>query len=148
MKKAFRWISGASLAVALAAGGAFGAASDAAIVEQNGEWLNNYGVVYYRVSGKVENKSAKPLKWVKVRLDLLDADGKSVWSMEGYNQKAEAMGGADDGTGMSEPNAEAMKAIEPIAPGEKDNFRLGAAKGEMPKKPKWKTWKVTLLDAQ
>src|ERR1700745_2702125 len=86
---------GVLAAVALAVGllGVSAArAEDAAIVEQKATWEMSYGAVYYSVHGFVQNKSQKPIHYVKLQLDLLDATGKSIYSFTAYNQKAEALG--------------------------------------------------------
>lgn len=81
------------LALCFAAGAVrVAGAEEAAIVEQHGQWEISYGAVYYRVFGYVQNKSAKPVQYIKLQLDLVDGAGKSVYSTVGYNQKAEALG--------------------------------------------------------
>jgi hypothetical protein len=145
-----RWWPAAGLALALfAASGA--RAEDAAIVEQHGQWEMSYGAVYYRVFGYVQNKSQRPLHYVKLQLDLLDPAGKSVYTFIGYNQKAEALGevegeGADSMAKVS--NDEKMKKIEPLKPGEKDLFRLGVSKDDIPKKPKFKKYSLKIVEAK
>jgi hypothetical protein len=126
-------------------------AEDAAIVEQHGQWEMSYGAVYYRVFGYVENKSSKPIHYVKLELDLVDASGKPVYSTVGYNQKAEALGsvegeGAD--TLKKAPPEETLKKIEPMRPGEKDLFRIGVSKDDIPKKPKFKGYHLKIVEAK
>jgi len=143
------WVVVVALAAFLAAGEA--PAEEAAIAEQRGQWEMSYGAVYYRVFGYVQNKSAEPLQYVKLQLDLLDADGKSLYSVTGYNQKAEALGtveglGADSFEPV--PIEEKLKKIEPIKPGEKDLFRIGVSKDDMPKKPKFKSYSLKVVEAK
>lgn len=143
------WLIGVVAAVTIAAGVA--RADDAAIAEQNGQWEMSYGAVYYRVFGYVQNKSAKPLHYVKLQLDLLDAGGKSVYSTVAYNQKAEALGlvegeGAD--TLKQTSTAEKLKKIEPLKPGDKDLFRIGVSKDDIPKKPKFKTYQLKIVETK
>jgi hypothetical protein len=125
------------------------AADAATIAEQHGQWEMSYGAVYYRVFGYVQNNSSKPIKYVKLKLDLVDAAGKSVTSMVGYNQKAEALGivegeGADTLTKISPE--EALKKIAPLKPGEKDLFRMGIGKDDIPKKPKFKSYQLKIVE--
>jgi hypothetical protein len=126
-------------------------AQDAVIAEQHGQWEMSYGAVYYRVFGYVQNESARPIRYVKLRLDLLDADGNSVYSVTGYNQKAESLGvveglGAD--TLEAVPFEEKLAKVDPIPPGEKDLFRIGVSKDDIPKKPKFKSYSLKVLEAK
>jgi len=126
-------------------------AEDAAIVEQHGQWEMSYGAVYYRVFGYVQNKSAKPIHYVKLQLDLVDPSGKSVYSSVAYNQKAEALGtiegeGADTLTKSSVE--EKLKKIESLKPGEKDLFRIGVSKDDIPKKPKFKGYQLKIVEVK
>jgi hypothetical protein len=84
------WPIALVVCLALAVGARTAHAEGAAIVEQHGQWEMSYGAVYYRVFGYLENKSSKPIRYVKLQLDLVDASGKAVYSTVGYNQKAEA----------------------------------------------------------
>ena len=143
------WLFVASSLVWLTVGRAM--AADAVVAEQHGQWEMSYGAVYYRVFGYVENKSAKPLRYVKLKLDLLDASGKSVYSTVGFNQKAEALGdiegeGAD--TLKSAPLDEKLKKVEAIPAGEKDLFRIGVSKDDIPKKPKFKSYAIRIVEAK
>lgn len=135
----------------LAIGGGAARAADAVIAEQHGQWEMSYGAVYYRVFGYVQNKGTKPLHYVKLQLDLVDASGKSVYSTTGYNQKAEALGTVEgEGADTVKPTSqeEKMKKIEPLKPGEKDLFRIGVSKDDIPKKPKFKTYQLKIVEAK
>jgi hypothetical protein len=137
--------------VALAVGARIAQAEDAAIVEQHGQWEMSYGAVYYRVFGYVENKSSKPIHYVKFQLDLVDAGGKAVYSTVGYNQKAEALGTVEgEGTDTLKKASpeETLKKIEPMKPGEKDLFRIGVSKDDIPKKPKFKTYQLKIVEVK
>jgi hypothetical protein len=124
-------------------------AEDAAIVEQKATWEMSYGAVYYSVHGFVQNKSQKPLHYVKLQLDLLDASGKSVYSFTGYNQKAEALGEVEGSAGETKvPLEEKLKKIEPLKPGDKDLFRVGVSKDDIPKKPKFKSYSVKIVEVK
>ena len=137
--------------VALVIGARTARAEDAAIVEQHGQWEISYGAVYYRVFGYVENKSSKPIYYVKLQLDLVDASGKSVYSTVAYNQKAEALGtveGEGAETLKKAPPEETLKKIEPLKPGEKGLFRIGVSKDDIPKKPKFKTYQLKIVEVK
>jgi hypothetical protein len=126
-------------------------AADAVIAEQHGQWEMSYGAVYYRVFGYVQNKGTTPLHYVKLRLDLVDASGKSVYSTTGYNQKAEALGTVEgEGADTVKPTSqeEKMKKVEALKPGEKDLFRIGVSKDDIPKKPKFKSYQLKLVEAK
>jgi len=148
-----RWTRGslaAALWIVLATAGA-ARAEDAVIAEQHGQWEMSYGAVYYRVFGYVQNKSAKPIHYVKLQLDLVDPSGKSVYSSVAYNQKAEALGtiegeGAD--TLVKSSVEEKLKKIEPLKPGEKDLFRIGVSKDDIPKKPKFKGYQLKIVEVK
>ena len=126
-------------------------AEDAAIVDQKAQWEISYGAVYYRVFGYVQNKSQKPIHYVKLQLDLLDANGKSVYTFVGYNQKAEALG-VVEGEGAETQDVvsaeDRMKKVEPLKPGEKDLFRLGVSKDDIPKKPKFKKYSLKIVEVK
>ena len=65
---------GLVLCLAVSAVGVASAEEEAAIVEQHGQWEISYGAVYYRVFGYVQNKSAKPVHYIKLQLDLVPAE--------------------------------------------------------------------------
>jgi hypothetical protein len=126
-------------------------AEDAVIVDQKAQWEISYGAVYYRVFGNVQNKSQKPIHYVKLQLDLLDANGKSVYTFVGYNQKAEALGVVEGEGAETQDKVSAedrMKKVEPLKPGEKDLFRLGVSKDDMPKKPKFKKYSLKIVEVK
>jgi hypothetical protein len=140
----------AALALALVAARSVHA-EDAAIVEQKATWEMSYGAVYYSVHGFVQHQSQKPIHYVKLQLDLLDAGGKSVYSFTGYNQKAETLGEVegDGSAGTAKvPLDEQLKKIEPLKPGEKDLFRIGISKDDIPKKPKFKSYSVKIVEVK
>jgi len=149
-RRRFGGVAAIALALWLSAAGP-ARAEDAAIVDQKAQWEISYGAVYYRVFGNVQNKSQKPIHYVKLQLDLLDANGKSVYTFVGYNQKAEALGdvegeGAD--TMAKTSVEERMKKVEPLKPGEKDLFRLGVSKDDIPKNPKFKKYSLKIVEVK
>ncbi|MGH7821177.1 MAG: DUF3426 domain-containing protein [Candidatus Binatia bacterium] len=123
-------------------------AGDAAeVVEHDGTWELAYGLVYYRVFGKVKNVSKEPLRFVKLELELLDKDGKPVLARAGYNQKAEALGDQEtEGYVETQSFEERLAKVQPIAPGETDLFRIGLAKDDIPKKPKFTTYRIRVVE--
>ncbi len=149
-RRSARWPIAIVASVALVICARTARAEDAAIVEQHGQWEISYGAVYYRVFGYVENKSTKRIHYVKLQLDLVDASGKSVYSTVAYNQKAEALGTVE-GEGVDTPRKapeETLKKIEPLKPGEKDLFRIGVSKDDIPKKPKFTTYQLKIIEVK
>lgn len=142
------WLVSAWLAVFLVPA----IAGDAATVAKDeGMWEMAYGDVYYRVIGDVKNTSSEPLKYVKLEIDLLDADGKAVKTLEGYNQKAEFLAGFEalDGAVVDdEPFEKKLERVEPIPAGETDAFRIGIGKEEIPTKPKFKSYRVRIVETR
>jgi hypothetical protein len=140
---------GLVLCLAVSAVGVASAEEEAAIVEQHGQWEISYGAVYYRVFGYVQNKSAKPVHYIKLQLDLVDGAGKSVYSTVGYNQKAEALG-VVEGEGASNQSSpeEKLKKVEPLKAGEKDLFRIGISKDDIPKNPKFKSYTLKIVEVK
>lgn len=126
------------------------AADAAKVVKEVGTWEMAYGDVYYRVVGDVENTSGKPLQYVKFEIDLLDKDGKVVKTMMGYNQKAEFLAGVDgfDTGEPAEPFEKKLARVEKIPAGGKDTFRIGLGKEEIPKKPKFKSYKIRIVETK
>lgn len=129
------------------------AADVASIGTHRGMWEMAYGDVYYRVVGEVENKSAKPVKYVKLQIDLLDEGGKVVKTLEGYNQKAEFLAGVDATDGIdtgetAEPFEKKLERVEAIPAGGKDSFRIGIGKNDIPKKPKFTSYKVRIVETK
>lgn len=121
----------------------------ARIVEHSGQWELAYGLVYYRVFGSVENASKKPVKYVKLELELLDKAGKPVLTRVGYNQKAEILA-EQETEGYEEKLSfdERLAKVKPLAPGEKDLFRIGLSKDDIPKKPKFTAYRVKITEVK
>jgi hypothetical protein len=99
----------------------------------------------------VQNKSQKPLKYVKLELQLVDGNGKALYTTTGYNQKAEVLGEVEgEGAETLKPMSleEKLKKIEALKPGEKDLFRMGVSKDDIPKKPKFKSYRLKIVEAK
>ena len=141
-----RWVLIAAIAYAAESF----AADAAALGTHKGMWEMAYGDVYYRVVGEVENKSGQPVKYVKLQIDLLDKSGKVVKTLEGYNQKAEFLAGVDgfDMGEPAEPFETKLKRVEAIPAGGKDSFRIGVGKNDIPKKPKFTSYKVRIVETK
>jgi hypothetical protein len=144
-----KWLWIAAIAFATEALGA----DAAAVGTHKGMWEMAYGDVYYRVVGDVENKSGKPLQYVKMEIDLLDKDGKVVKTLEGYNQEAEFLAGVDATEGIdtgeaAEPFEKKLARVKPIPAGGKDSFRIGIGKNDIPKKPKFTAYKVRIVETK
>ena len=105
--------------------------------------------VYYRVFGYVQNKSAKPVHYIKLQLDLVDGAGKSVYSTVGYNQKAEALG-VVEGEGASKSVRRRGEAEEGRAAESRreDLFRIGIGKDDIPKNPKFKSYTLKIVEVK
>jgi hypothetical protein len=123
----------------------------ATVAEDRGMWEMAYGDVYYRVIGELKNASAKPLTYVKLEIDLLDAEGKVVKTLHGYNQKAEFLAGVE-GLGADLASDESfekkLERVEPIPAGGSDAFRIGIGKEEIPTKPKFKSYRVRIVETK
>lgn len=135
----------------LAAAAPASAGEPASIASDRGMWEMAYGDVYYRVIGDVKNGSGKPLTYVKLEIDLLDADGKVVKTLHGYNQKAEFLAGVEgEGADLAgdEPFEKKLARVEPIPAGGTDAFRIGIGKEEIPTKPKFKSYKVRIVETK
>ncbi|MGH7859665.1 MAG: DUF3426 domain-containing protein [Candidatus Binatia bacterium] len=123
------------------------AGEGAEIVEHDGTWELAYGLVYYRVFGKVKNASKEPLKFVKLELELLDKAGKPVLTRAGFNQKAEALAEQEtEGYVETQSYEERLAKVEPLGAGETDLFRIGLAKDDIPKKPKFTTYRIKVVE--
>ena len=139
----------AALALAWSIGAAAAADESARILEHNGQWELAYGLVYYRVFGKVTNASKEPLKYVKLEIELLDKDGKPVLSRVAYNQKAEGLAEEEtEGYVQTKSFEERLAETPPLGAGEEDLFRVGIAKDDIPKNPKFRTYRVRIVEAQ
>ena len=64
---------------------------DAKVLEHHGRWESGYGAKFYNVVGRLQNTSDHALRFVKLRVDALDAHGKVVATTETYNESAEAL---------------------------------------------------------
>lgn len=104
------------------------------------EWQNAYGAIIYTALANVQNTSAAPIAYVKVKVELFDKDGKSVAQRDGYNVGAEILG-LDELPGSFEDK---LKRVKPIPPGGTDLVRISLDKADIGKP--FRSAKVTLTE--
>jgi hypothetical protein len=117
------------------------------IVESSARWTNLPGVdelggdgtSFYVISGTLRNAGTRSVGHVKLRFDLIDADGVVVASEYGYNRLAEDLRLPDYEEGKI-PRVELH--ITPLAAGESDTFRMMFLRGAV---PSFATWRVRVL---
>jgi hypothetical protein len=127
-----------ALALGLAATGA-AAEPSARVLEDRGRWESGYGEEFYNVVGRLRNTSDHALRFVKLRVDAVDAGGKVVASTVTYNESAEV---------LTVPEArpeDLLKAgkVKPLAAGAEERFRASFLKDET---PAFKTHRVTVVE--
>jgi hypothetical protein len=104
------------------------AAPGARVLEHKGRWESGYGAKFYNVVGRLRNTSGHALRFVKLRIDALDAHGKRVASTETYNESAEALAVPD-----LDPKALlASGKVKALAPDAEERFRGSFLEDETP----------------
>jgi hypothetical protein len=111
---------------------------DVEVASVDGYWSSMLGLVgddpaesrptptsIYVVSGKLHNVSARLIHHVQLRFELLDAAGTVVHREVGFNRSAEVLRAAPTGKHDA-------PAVEPIAPGGTDSFRMLFFGDELP----------------
>ena len=63
----------------------------AEVLEHHGRWESGYGAKFYNVVGRLRNTSGHAVRWVKLRIEALDAKAEVVASTDTYNESAEAL---------------------------------------------------------
>ncbi len=129
-------------------------ARDITVVEVNDYWSSITGPLVlependpfsrgglYVVSGTIKNNSGHPIHHVRLRFDLLDAEGRSVYREEGFNRAAEAMIELES---PIPPAPGEIEAIVPIPPGGTDSYRMIFIGEEI---PRFDHPRVTVLSA-
>lgn len=89
------------------------------------------------ISGEVENTGSEPVAWVKLGYELTEGRGADTVvraSEYGYNGRAESLRG-------SEPHA----TVQPLAPGEKNLFRMMFFRSDV---PRFDAWRVRILEVR
>jgi hypothetical protein len=101
----------------------------ARVLEHHGRWESGYGSTWYSVVGRLKNTSGHPVRWVKLRVDAVDAKGKVVASTETYNENAEALTVPD----LDDAAKAALRQkLKPIPPDAEERFRASFLKDETP----------------
>lgn len=118
------------------------AADPAQLENVKTEWQNAYGVIIYTILADVKNVSAAPLRYVKIKVVLLDKHGQRVAERDGYNMAAETL--ANEGVAGS--IEEKLKTLQPIAPGSSDHFRLSFDKADIGKP--FRTTQVSIIEVR
>jgi hypothetical protein len=111
----------------------------AEVLEHHGRWESGYGAKFYNVVGRLKNTSGHPLRFVKVRIDAVDAGGKVVASTETYNESAEALAVPD----LDPQELLRSGKVKPLAAGGEERFRGSFLKDET---PPFTDYRVTVVD--
>ena len=114
-------------------------APEAQVVEHHGRWESGYGAKFYNVVGRLKNTSGHALRYVKLRIDALDAGGKVVASTDTYNESAEALAVPD----VSATDLLAKGKVKPLATGAEERFRASFLEDET---PPFKDYRVTVTE--
>lgn len=99
----------------------------------------------FLISGEIENDGPTPITWVKLSYELLadGSDGNVVLASEyGYNFRAEALRSAAVEAGEV---SDAAVGVRPLAPGEKDLFRMVFFRADV---PRFDGWRVRILEVR
>ena len=128
------------LALALYAGAcARGGGTDAVVLEHHGKWESGYGSKFYNVVGRLQNTSDHPLRWVKLRVEALDAHGTPVASTDTYNESAEILAVPD----LKPEEVLASGKVKPLPAGAEERFRASFLAEET---PPFEDYRVTVID--
>ena len=124
------------------------------VVAQSARWtdlvamdeLTDGANTMFLISGEIENGGVTPVSWVKLGYELLagGADGGDVVlaSEYGYNFRAEALRSATVEAGEVAPTAVPLR---PLAPGERDLFRMVFFRTDV---PRFERWRVRILEVR
>lgn len=88
------------------------------MVDPTGEPDKRYGL--FVISGTLKNVSSEPIRVVILDFTLITKDGSVVHRRESFNRKAEALLDAEDAAAA----ARTQSALEAIAPGATDSYRM------------------------
>ena len=114
--------------------------AEVTILEHKGRWESGYGETFYNVVGRLRNDTGKTLRFVKLRVEVLDAKGKVLAHSDTYNETAE-------GLTVPEIDPKQLLASGKIAPLEKaqeQRFRTSFIKDET---PAFESYRVRVLEA-
>ena len=123
----------------LAAAPALAADVGAKVLEHKGRWESGYGAKFYNVVGRLQNTSDHALRFVKLRIDAVDAHGKVVASTETYNESAEALAVPD----LDPKELLASGKVKPLAAHAEERFRGSFLAEET---PPFEDYRVTVIE--
>ena len=129
----------ALLLAVLLAGVASAKTPDAKVLEHHGRWESGYGAKFYNVVGRLQNTSDHALRFVKLRIEALDAHGKVVASTETYNESAEALAVPD----LDPKELLASGKVKPLAAHAEERFRGSFLAEET---PPFENYRVTVIE--
>jgi hypothetical protein len=104
------------------------AADDATILRHEGKWESGYGARFYNVVGALENTSGHALRYVKLRIEALDAEGKMLGATDTYNESAEVLAAPE----IDPAKVLASGKVKPLGAGATERFRGGFMADEYP----------------
>src|SRR2546426_7062916 len=105
--------------LALLVAAAWAAGPDAEVLEHHGRWESGYGAHFYNVVGRLRNTSGHALRYVKLRVEVVDEHGKVVASTETYNESAEALAVPD----LNPKDLLAAGKVKALPPDAEERFR-------------------------
>jgi hypothetical protein len=109
------------------------------------EWQNAYGAIIYTVLAQVQNVSDAPIQYAKVKVELIDKNGKTVAERVGYNVGAEVLEVVIEGAEAEAPE-QRLSQVKPIAPGARDLVRISLDKTDIGKP--FRTANVVLVEVR
>jgi hypothetical protein len=117
-----------ALVALLLASTAAAAPLGAKVLEHKGRWESGYGARFYNVVGRLQNTSGHSLRWVKLRVEAVDAKGKVVATTDTYNESAEAL------TVPEVDPQELLRSgkVKPLESGAEERFRASFLAEETP----------------
>jgi hypothetical protein len=127
------------LMLSAVAAAALADARGARVIKHHGRWESGYGAKFYNVVGRLRNTSGHGLRWVKLRIDALDAAGKVVASTDTYNESAEALAVPD----VSAKDILAKGKVKPLAADAEERFRASFLEDET---PAFTDYRVTVIE--
>ena len=98
------------------------------ILRHEGKWESGYGAKFYNVVGALKNTSDHALRYVKIRLEARDADGKVIGTTDTYNESAEVL----PAPGIDPQKVLAAGKVKPLPAGAEERFRGGFMADEYP----------------
>jgi hypothetical protein len=100
----------------------------AKVLHDAGKWESGYGAKFYNVVGTLQNTSGHALRYVKVRIDALDGDGKVIGSTDTYNESAEVLAAPE----IDPQKILSSGKVKPLSAGAQERFRGGFMADEFP----------------